>query len=104
MPTTLSVPAHPASDTGTASIATHTRLFDEEPRGVKWSGRESQSDDVLSQSDVLFGLISVLYASIRPAQLKRAMSFYEEQATRMLVENNETRTGIAVADRRTRQS
>jgi len=39
-----------------------------------------------------------VYASIRPAQLKRVVSFYEEQATRMLIDNNETRTGISVAN------
>ena len=43
-----------------------------------------------------------IYTSIRPPQLKRAVSFYEEQATRMLVENNETRTTISVANGRTR--
>ncbi|MGH9202482.1 MAG: tyrosine-type recombinase/integrase [Vicinamibacterales bacterium] len=35
-----------------------------------------------------------IYASIRPPQLKRAVSFYEEQATRMLADNNRTRTAI----------
>ncbi len=42
---------------------------------------------------------------IRPPQLKRAVSFYEEQATRMLVERNErneTRTTISVANGRSR--
>jgi site-specific recombinase XerD len=44
-----------------------------------------------------------IYTSIRPPQLKRAVSFYEEQATKMLVERNErserneTRTTISVA-------
>src|SRR5438046_7791321 len=43
-----------------------------------------------------------IYTSIRPPQLKRAVSFYEDQATRMLVDNNGTRTTISVANRRTR--
>ena len=43
-----------------------------------------------------------IYTMIMPPQLKRAVSFYEEQATRMLVENNETRTTISVANGRTR--
>ena len=43
-----------------------------------------------------------IYTSIRPPQLKRAVSFYEEQATRMLVERNETRTTISVANGRAR--
>ena len=46
-----------------------------------------------------------IYTSIRPPQLKRAVAFYEEQATRMLVERdeeNETRTIISVANRRSR--
>ena len=46
-----------------------------------------------------------IYTSIRPPQLKRAVSFYEEQATRMLVERNErneTRTTISVANGRSR--
>ena len=43
-----------------------------------------------------------IYTSIRPPQLKRAVSFYEDQATRMLVEKNETRTTISVANGRTR--
>jgi site-specific recombinase XerD len=43
-----------------------------------------------------------IYTSIRPPQLKRAVSFYEKQATRMLVENNETRTTISVANGRAR--
>ena len=42
-----------------------------------------------------------IYASIRPPQLKRAVSFYEEQATRMLSNNNGTRTSISVANGRT---
>jgi len=41
-----------------------------------------------------------IYASIRPPQLKRAMSFYEEQATRMLSDNNATGTEISVANGR----
>jgi integrase/recombinase XerC len=40
-----------------------------------------------------------IYASIRPPQLKRAVSFYEEQARRML---NGTRTHISVANGRAR--
>jgi len=46
-----------------------------------------------------------IYTSIRPPQLKRAVSFYEEQATRMLVERNvrnETQTTISVANGRSR--
>jgi integrase/recombinase XerC len=49
-----------------------------------------------------------IYTSIRPPQLKQAVSFYEEQATRMLLEGNarserdETRTAISVANGRTR--
>jgi hypothetical protein len=46
-----------------------------------------------------------LYTSIRPPQLKRAVSFYEEQATRMLVERderNKTQTTISVANERSR--
>jgi hypothetical protein len=49
-----------------------------------------------------------IYTSIRPPQLKRALSFYEEQATRMLVErnerreHNETRTSISAANGRSR--
>ena len=46
-----------------------------------------------------------IYTSIRPPQLKRAVSFYEEQATRMLVERNEssgTQTSVSVANGRTR--
>jgi hypothetical protein len=45
-----------------------------------------------------------IYASIRPPQLKRAVAFYEEQATRMLDEGNETQTGISVANRRSRNA
>ncbi|MGH7346511.1 MAG: tyrosine-type recombinase/integrase, partial [Candidatus Rokuibacteriota bacterium] len=47
-----------------------------------------------------------IYTSIRPPQLKRAVSFYEEQATRVLVERNErgerneTQTTISVANER----
>ncbi len=40
-----------------------------------------------------------IYTSIRPPQLKRAVTFYEDQATRML---NETRTSISVANGRAR--
>jgi integrase/recombinase XerC len=43
-----------------------------------------------------------IYTSIRPRQLKRAVSFYEEQATRMLVEKSEPRTSISVANGRAR--
>jgi site-specific recombinase XerD len=52
-----------------------------------------------------------IYTSIRPPQLKRAVSFYEEQATKMLVERNErdersdrneTRTSRLDANGRTR--
>jgi integrase/recombinase XerC len=43
-----------------------------------------------------------IYTNIRPPQLKRAVSFYEEQATRMLAESNGTRTSISVANGRTR--
>jgi hypothetical protein len=45
-----------------------------------------------------------IYTRIPPPYLKRAVSFYEEQATRMLVErngrsgNNEPRTTISVAN------
>ncbi len=45
-----------------------------------------------------------IYASIRPPQLKRAMSFYEEQATRMLSDKHGTRTSISVANGRARQN
>jgi site-specific recombinase XerD len=38
-----------------------------------------------------------IYTRIRPPQLKRAVSFYEEQATRVL---DETRTEISVANGR----
>jgi site-specific recombinase XerD len=41
-----------------------------------------------------------IYASIRPPQLKRAVSFYAEQATRMLSDNNATGTEISVANGR----
>jgi integrase/recombinase XerD len=44
-----------------------------------------------------------IYTSIRPPQLKRAVSFYEEQATRMLAENNESRTTISAANGRARE-
>jgi integrase/recombinase XerC len=45
-----------------------------------------------------------VYASIRPPQLKRAVSFYEEQATRMLGgEKNATQTSISVASGRARK-
>jgi len=37
-----------------------------------------------------------IYTSIRPPQLKRVVSFYEAQATRMLVDNNETRTIVVL--------
>jgi site-specific recombinase XerC len=41
-----------------------------------------------------------IYASIRPPQLKRAVSFYEEEAARMLGDSNGIRTSISVANRR----
>jgi integrase len=41
-----------------------------------------------------------IYTSIRPPQLKRAVSFYEDQAATML---NGTRTTVSVANGRTRQ-
>ncbi len=45
-----------------------------------------------------------VYTSIRPPQLKRAVSFYEEQATRMLGgEKNVTQTSISVASGRARK-
>lgn len=43
-----------------------------------------------------------IYASIRPPQLERAVSFYEEQATRILPDGNQTRTAISAANRRAR--
>jgi len=45
-----------------------------------------------------------IYASIRPPQLKRAVSFYEEQATRMLNNNNGNRIAISVANGRATNS
>lgn len=44
-----------------------------------------------------------IYASIRPPQLKRAVSFYEEQAARMLGDANGTRTTGLVANGRSRK-
>jgi integrase-like protein len=43
-----------------------------------------------------------IYASIRPPQIKRAVSFYEEQATRMLTDDDGTRTSLSVANGRSR--
>ena len=43
-----------------------------------------------------------IYTSIRPPQLKRAVSFYEEKATRMLGERNETRNAISGPNGRSR--
>ena len=37
--------------------ADYRRIFEEEPRAVKWIGLESHSDDVQSQSEALFGSI-----------------------------------------------
>ena len=43
-----------------------------------------------------------IYASIKPPQLKRAVSFYEERAARMLGDANGIRTSLSVANERSR--
>lgn len=43
-----------------------------------------------------------IYASIKPPQLKRAVSFYEERAARMLGDGNGTRTSLSVTNERSR--
>ena len=43
-----------------------------------------------------------IYTMIMPPQLKRAVSFYEAPAARMLDESNETRTTLSVANGRSR--
>jgi hypothetical protein len=45
-----------------------------------------------------------IYASLRPPRLKRAVSFYEEQAARMPNDGNGTRTSSSVANRRSRNA
>src|SRR5262249_42099351 len=74
------------------------------PHGVAMEVLEQHHD--LEQVRALLGHARIdttqIYTSIRPPQLKRAVSFYEEQATRMLVDDNETRTTLSVANRRAR--